>query len=124
GSAWIGVVPFLMVDVSIRNLPSILPMRRFPELNVRTYVQRGERAGVWFFSLDADCWPIVLGGRSLYGLPYHQAQMTHVESDGAVEFESTRRDGDARFRSSYQPIGDVFRAWSGSFEHWAVERYC
>lgn len=124
GSAWIGVVPFLMADVSMRTLPSIVPMRRFPELNVRTYVQGNGRSGVWFFSLDADCWPIVLGGRWLYGLPYHKARMAHVSVGDAMEFQSTRRDGGSRFRSSFQPIGDVFHASTGSFEHWAAERYC
>jgi uncharacterized protein YqjF (DUF2071 family) len=124
GSAWIGVVPFLMADVSVRELPSIAPMRRFPELNVRTYVQKDGRPGVWFFSLDADCWPIVLGGRMLYGLPYHKAQMAHVSENNAIRFESTRRDAGTRFRTSFRPLGDVFYASAGSFEHWAAERYC
>jgi len=124
GSAWIGVVPFLMADVSIRDLPSIVPMRRFPELNMRTYVQKGGRPGVWFFSLDADCWPIVLGGRLIYGLPYHKAQMAHVPEGNVIEFESVRRNGGVRFRSSFRPVGDVFHASAESFEHWATERYC
>jgi uncharacterized protein YqjF (DUF2071 family) len=53
GDAWLGVVPFLMDDVQLRWLPPLPGAGRFPELNVRTYVRSGDRAGVWFFSLDA-----------------------------------------------------------------------
>src|SRR6478736_184531 len=54
GSAWIGVVPFRMSAVRMRGLPPVPGASAFPELNVRTYVRYGGRAGVWFFSLDAE----------------------------------------------------------------------
>ena len=53
GSAWIGVVPFHMTDVSPRGLPRVRRLADFAELNVRTYVTAGGKPGVWFFSLDA-----------------------------------------------------------------------
>jgi len=124
GSAWVAIVPFLMVDVMRGSLPSLPPLRRFPELNVRTYVERNGRAGVWFFSLDADCWPIVLGGRSLFRLPYFKAKMSHAETDGYIRFSSERRGSGVEFRASYQPTGPAFYAAMGSFEHWVAERYC
>jgi len=43
GEAWLGIVPFRMADVAPRFLPSPPGPGAFPELNVRTYVRRGER---------------------------------------------------------------------------------
>ena len=70
GSAWIGVVPFRMTHVHPIALPPIPTVRDFPELNVRTYVRSGGRAGVWFFSLDAAIRLAVFGSRVSVGLPY------------------------------------------------------
>src|SRR5262245_39187164 len=51
--AWIGIVPFRMSGVRLRAMPAVPRLSAFPELNVRTYVKAGGKAGVWFFSLDA-----------------------------------------------------------------------
>ena len=53
GEAWIGVVPFRMSGVRLRGTPALPTLSAFPELNVRTYVKRDGKPGVWFFSLDA-----------------------------------------------------------------------
>lgn len=124
GTAWIGVVPFRMVGVMRRPLPDIPPFSSFPELNVRTYVEFEGKPGVWFFSLDADSWPVVFGGRRIYGLPYFSASMQHQFGEGWYSFSSVRRTGDARFEARYRPTSEVFFPAPGTFEHWATERYC
>lgn len=124
GSAWIGLVPFRMAGVMRRPLPDIPSFSSFPELNLRTYVEVGGKPGVWFFSLDADSWPIVFGGRRIYNLPYFSARMQQHFSGGWYSYSSVRRSGDARFEARYRPVGDVFSAAAGTFEHWATERYC
>jgi len=95
-----------------------------PELNLRTYVECEGKPGIWFFSLDADSWPVVFGGRHLYGLPYFSARMQQTSSDDGCFFSSARRAGGARFVARYRPLGDVFFPEPGTFEHWAAERYC
>lgn len=124
GSAWVGLVPFRMAGVMRRPWPDMPPLDSFPELNLRTYVEVDGKPGVWFFSLDADCWPIVWGGRNLYGLPYHRADMKQDPTGGGFSFTSSRRDGDARFAVRYAATGDMLSVRDGSFEHWATERYC
>lgn len=124
GSAWVSVVPFRMHDVAPKNWPSIPPLRSFPELNVRTYVTDGRKPGVWFFSLDADCLPIVLGGRMLYGLPYFKASMSITQMNERLLFRSTRNSGSVRFDAEYEGVGEVFEARIGTLEHWLTERYC
>ncbi len=125
GSAWVGLVPFRMAGVMRRGLPDLPGFSTFPELNLRTYVERNGKPGVWFFSLDAASWPIVIGGRRLYGLPYYVAQMTlNREKNGWHGFVSKRRGTDVYFEASYRPLGRTSVANPGSFEHWATERYC
>ena len=123
-TAWISVVPFRMADVMRRPLPSFPPFSSFPELNLRTYVTDGQKPGVWFFSLDADCRPVVWGGRHVYQLPYHLARMRQRKTEHGFDFTSTRRGADVRFEASWTGEGPVFEAQPGSFEHWIAERYC
>lgn len=52
GAAWIGVIPFRLLDLTRRPLPGARWRFSFLELNVRTYVRDGERPGVYFFSCE------------------------------------------------------------------------
>lgn len=124
GSAWVGLVPFRMERVKRRTLPKVPGCSSFPELNLRTYVEADGKPGVWFFSLDADSWPIVLGGRWIYGLPYYPARMEHREENGGYGFSSHRRGSKVCFRARYRACDERFYARPGSFEYWATERYC
>lgn len=124
GSAWLGVVPFRMEGVRIRNVPPVPTTTSFPELNVRTYVTADGKPGVWFFSLDAASRVTALVARTWYGLPYHGAAMEMSEEDGSVSYASVRDGGGAVFRGRYGPAGSEFRAEAGSLEHFLAERYC
>jgi len=124
GTAWVGLVPFRMAGVMRRPFPDLPPFTTFPELNLRTYVEKDGKPGVWFFSLDADCRPLVWGGRMLYHLPYFYARMSHCWADGWHQFQSRRPNDTARFKARYRPTGESLRVTIGSFEHWATERYC
>lgn len=124
GSAWVGVVPFSMAGFMRRPFTAWPLLRSFPELNLRTYVEVDGKPGVWFFSLDADCWPIVLGGNLVYNLPYFKADIDLEKRDDWFECVSARRKSDVKFQARYRPIGDPFIAESDTFEAWATERYC
>jgi uncharacterized protein len=125
GQAWVGVVPFFMSHVGVPGFNQVPWLSAFEELNVRTYVTRGGKAGVYFFSLDAACWPAVLGARAGFRLPYYWAHMQRVRCGAEVSFRSQRLVGPpARFEARYRPTSGVRRAARGSFEHWLTERYC
>jgi len=124
GSAWVGVVPFRMAGVMRRPFPDMPHFSTFPEVNLRTYVECEGKPGVWFFSLDADSWPVVFGGKKFYHLPYHSAKMQQEFNDGWFLFSSRRRSGECELDVRYRPIGEVFFPVQGTFEHWATERYC
>jgi uncharacterized protein YqjF (DUF2071 family) len=123
GQAWIGVVPFRMSGVRPRGLPAIPGFSAFPEINVRTYVRAGDKAGVWFFSLDAGNRLAVSVARRWYHLPYFYARITSERIAGWVKY-SSRRAPNVEFRGRYRPSGPCFQARPGSLEHWLAESYC
>ena len=128
GKAWIGVVPFLMSNIAPRLCPPIPGLSRFLELNVRTYVTVGGKAGVWFFSLDAASRVAVRVARATFNLPYMDATMSIRRDDaGTIEYTSRRThrgEGPADYEASYGVAGEFFEARPGSLEHWLTARYC
>jgi len=127
GQAWISVVPFRMSGIRPRFLPALPWLSAFAELNVRTYVVRDGKAGVFFFSLDAANPVAVRIARRVFHLPYFDAKMS-IEYDGDwIEYRSTRTHRGAlraEFSARYRPTGPVFRVAPGSLEEWLSERYC
>ena len=127
GQAWVGVVPFHMTNVAPRGVPALPWISAFPELNVRTYVRAGGRAGVYFFSLDAANSLAVGVARTLLHLPYYSASMRVETRDGWIHYRSRRTSaaaGGAELVGRYRPAGDVREPAGGTLEHFLTERYC
>jgi uncharacterized protein YqjF (DUF2071 family) len=127
GHAWIGVVPFAMRNVGLRGAPKAPWVSAFLELNVRTYVTAGGIPGVVFFSLDAANPVAVRVARRWFHLPYFNARMRMRAEGEWIVYESERTHRGiptGNFSGRYRPIGDVYRASSGTLDHWLTERYC
>lgn len=122
GTSWIGLVPFRMTGVMRRSWPDLPWVSAFPELNIRVYVERNGKPGVWFLSLDAANPLAVWAARRFFHLPYYRAAMSVSARSDGIQYTS-RRTG-AEFAASYWPTSDVHRATPGSLEHWLTERYC
>lgn len=125
GQAWLGVVPFRMEDVAPRFLPAPPGPGAFPELNVRTYVRRSGRRGVWFLSLDAGSRLAVEGARTAFDLPYFRARMSAETEAGWVEYRSERvdrRGPAAALAGRYRPVGPVEPAPLGSLAAFLTDR--
>jgi hypothetical protein len=127
GQAYIGVVPFRMSGVRPRGLPAVPWLSAFPELNVRTYVKAGGKAGVYFFSLEAGNPVAVWVARNFFHLPYYNAAMTcHAQADSSIQYHSQRQHRGApgaTFVGRYGPTGQPFAAKAGTLEHWLTARY-
>jgi uncharacterized protein len=127
GVAWLGVVPFRMTRVGPRVLPPLPGLSAFPELNVRTYVSRDGKPGVWFFSLDAANHVAVWTARRFFHLPYFGARMSCVADGDDIVYASERTHPGAPvavFRARYRPQGEVYATRRGDLDHWLTERYC
>ena len=127
GQAWLGVVPFRMSNVRARCTPALPWLSAFPELNVRTYVTRDGRPGVWFFSLDAANPVAVAAARKFFHLPYFNARMSISAEQAGYAYESARTHRSARaaeLRVRYRAIGPVYHAVPGALDDWLTARYC
>ena len=122
GAAWLGVTPFLLQSFRLRGLPPLPGLSTFPELNVRTYVTRDDRPGIWFFTLDAANVVAVEAAKKLYRLPYQHARMRCERIGDYVHYESARPG--AAFSGRYRGDGALFNAEPGSLEDFLTERYC
>lgn len=120
--AYVGLVPFKMANVRFAQGTAVPGAHTFPETNVRTYVigPSGD-PGVWFFSLDAASRIAAVGGRLLYGLPYHFAAMEIEVSDSQVAYRSQRTHAESEI-TTLVPVEHAPAA-VGSLEFWLVERY-
>jgi uncharacterized protein YqjF (DUF2071 family) len=81
GSAWVGLIPFSMRDIGLPHGPAVPYFGSFPEINVRTYVIRDGRPGVWFFSLDVNRFLPAVVARLTYRLPYCWGSASHEVTD-------------------------------------------
>lgn len=123
GRCWVAVTPFFLSGLRPRGLPPFPGTSSFPELNVRTYVTRDGKPGVYFFSLDAASALAVAGARISYHLPYYRAAMT-MKSDGDwIDYRSKRAGRPAELVVHYRPTGAPFVAAPGSLDHFLIERY-
>jgi hypothetical protein len=127
GCAWIGIVPFRMCGIRPRWLPEVPYLSAFPEINVRTYVVRDGKPGVYFFSLDVTNPLAVQFARRAFHLPYYRARMEIERAETGWRYRSERTGRfapRAAFSGSYAPVSDVYRAPPGSIDEWLTERYC
>lgn len=135
GSAWLGVVPFLMTETYAlpgktlnAAMSKAIGAFEFAELNVRTYVRVAGKPGVYFFSLDAASRSAVRLARVGYRLPYFDARMSiSRDPEGSIRFTSERLLHDHLPRAAldvlYRPVGDPQPAAAGTLEYFLTERY-
>ncbi|MEO8215922.1 MAG: DUF2071 domain-containing protein [Acidobacteriota bacterium] len=131
GKSYISIIPFTIPMMRATGIPPIPFASSMNEVNVRTYVHlQGSDPGVYFFSLDASNLAAVMGGRSVYHLPYFHAGIdlsVHEDaSGGTVDFSSRRItpvEPQADFTASYGGIGTTAPARRDTLEHFLVERY-
>jgi len=124
GRAWLGLTPFSVSGLRLRGTPPVPWVSRFPELNVRTYVEVGGKPGIYFFSLDTPRRAAVHAARRAYRLPYFRARMRAGRTGASTQFTSVRVDRSgpgASFRASYRSSG---ASTNDPLARWLTERYC
>jgi uncharacterized protein len=127
GGAWLGVTPFVLTGLRGHGMAPLPWLSRFPEVNVRTYVEHGRKPGIYFFSLDAGRRAAVAAARRGYRLPYFHADMRADVEGGEIRYLSERIDSSgppAELRLTYRPAGRRLPMRDGSLERWLAERYC
>ncbi len=72
GYAWVSLVIF---RIRPRLLPSFAPISNFEEINLRTYVTKNDKPGVYFLSIEAEKLLSSIIAKSLSGLPYQKSNI-------------------------------------------------
>jgi uncharacterized protein YqjF (DUF2071 family) len=126
GAAWIGVTPFGVEGLRLRQLPPPPVASRFLEVNVRTYVTVDGKPGIYFLSLDASSRLAVAVARRTYRLPYFHARITLERNGDDFNFHSERISDDGRSAElgvSYAATGRRVPE-ADSLARFLAERYC
>src|SRR5690606_26374179 len=73
--AWVSLVAFEVKNMRLRNLPSLPYVSNFLEINLRTYVIKDGKPGIYMFSIETDKFIEVLLTRIFIGLPYRKSKI-------------------------------------------------
>jgi uncharacterized protein YqjF (DUF2071 family) len=123
GRTYVGLVPFRMVDTGFVHGPAVPHWGTFLETNIRLYsVDRSGRRGVVFLSLDADRLAVVTAARTIFGLPYRWARMSHARDGESHSYTSTLRWPGARAAATIGVrVGPALEP--GPLEHFLTARW-
>jgi len=77
GEAWISLVAFTLKKLRLHYLPSFPDFSHFHEINMRTYVVRNNKPGIYFLSLEAQKTFSALLARLMIGLNYYKSDISH-----------------------------------------------
>jgi hypothetical protein len=141
GVAWLTISPFSVSHLRPGGVPPLPKLSFFPQVNVRTYVSREDKPGLFYFSVDAANLSAVWGARVFFRMPYWhskiqisgatiQARQASNSQENTIHFRSSRlhgpaaRSGPAIFDVAYSPQGEAQRARYGSLDEYLAERYC
>ncbi|MFC4619557.1 YqjF family protein [Camelliibacillus cellulosilyticus] len=127
GTAWIGIILFVLEGIYPRGISFISLTPKFPEINVRTYVKRDGKPGIYFMSIDVENWASLKIAKRWYRLPYHSAQISFRKEGRIFHCHSIRKgigNNSISFEGKYAPVSEVYLSKKGTLDHWLTERYC
>lgn len=117
GEAWVSLVPFTMQKIRPRFLPSFAPVSDFHEINLRTYVTRNGKPGVYFINIEAQKSLSAFLSRRLSGLPYEKSMIMR----GVDTYKAENRL--KKFFLDIEFAVKEFAASKTPLEKWLTERY-
>lgn len=118
GQYYVSLVAFTMQDIRPRNLPPIEMISDFDEINIRTYIRNGNKAGVYFISIEAGKSVSAFIARTMSGLPYQKS--TTRRSDKQYHSKNEKRN----FLLDIHFIAGDPVAEKTALDTWLTERYC
>ena len=122
GAAWVSLVAFKMQKIRPRNSPSISAISDFNEVNIRTYVSKDNKPGVYFLNIEAGKKLSAWIAKKVSGLPYEFANITRRQTLGSNTYSSVNKRKRFSFESAFE-IGQSINKVS-EIDKWLTERYC
>ena len=122
-AAYIGVIPFMMKNVRPRWGFSVPFISNFPEFNIRTYVKKGSKRGVFFLTLDAQSIITRIYASNFFHLPYRYSRGFVIKKNGSFLWSSNRLYKGFELEGSCKGYGEFEYAEEDSLEEFFFERY-
>jgi uncharacterized protein len=117
GKPWVSLVAFTMEKIRPGYLPSFPPISNFDEINIRTYVRKGNKAGVYFLSIEGGKRISCMIARLLSELPY---RYSHIKREENI-YRSNNDEYDDKLNIRYKP-GEILKEKT-ELDKWLTERY-
>ncbi|MFZ1702725.1 MAG: DUF2071 domain-containing protein [Saprospiraceae bacterium] len=118
GDVYVSLVAFTMQKIRPKNVPNIKCISDFDEINIRTYVQKNSKQGVYFLNIEAGKLLSVYIAKILSGLPYEKTSMVRTKNF----FTSKNKLKDYFFEIDYCKGEQVIP--KTELDRWLTERYC
>lgn len=122
GKAWLSIVAFTMQKIRPRHLPFFKPVSDFHEVNVRTYVIKDGKSGVYFLSLEAQKMLSVFISRNLSALPYQKASIRRSKQSHSHMYSSINIPKQFRLHAVYDIVAQDYH--KTALDRFLTERYC
>jgi uncharacterized protein YqjF (DUF2071 family) len=118
GEAWVSLVLFSVKNMQLRNFRPFPFLNSFQEVNLRTYVIRDGKPGIYFLSVEADSSLIAYFTCLLTGIPYVQAEM----EVGRNHFFSKNEKKEQHVGMNYK--ANEILSEKSELDYWLTERHC
>jgi uncharacterized protein len=118
GTTWISMVAFTIKDLRPHYLPAFPPVSNFHEINMRTYVKRNGKPGIYFLSVEASKIGSVLLARTATGLHYIKSEIIRNEHI----YKSHNNKHLYNLELIYEPLPADYK--KDQLDRWLTERYC
>lgn len=116
GYAYVSIIAFTVCRLSPRFFPVLPFISNFDEINLRTYVVRDGKPGIYFLSIEASKLIPAILARCLMGLPYKKSKIKR--SDNCYLGRGKRE----LLEVIYQPLSKNFE--EDKLDFWLTERHC
>lgn len=118
GKYYVSVVPFTMEKIRPKYLPSVSFISDFDEINIRTYVEKNGKKGVYFLNIEAGKWLSAFISKSLSGLPYEKSDIQRTDN----QYISKNNRKDFHLNIDFQVSETLTQ--KTNLDLWLTERYC
>lgn len=122
GKAWISVVAFTMQKIRPKHLPFFKPISNFHEINVRTYITKDHKPGVFFLNIEAQKALSAFLSRHISGMPYEKATILRSLQNNLHTYASVNHKKQFHLHAEYT-LSDAPVAKT-SLDLFLTERYC
>jgi uncharacterized protein YqjF (DUF2071 family) len=118
GEAWVSLVAFTIKRLRPRFLPPFPPLSNFHEINMRTYVIRNGKPGIYFLSIEAQKFGSALMVKLVTGLPYVHSKINRAEG----YYTSKNKKLNFHLHAEYKPEHST--SDKSVLDRWLTDRFC